>query len=356
MATIAIPNQAQPAQPMTMPVVPPDLSRPLINEPAQANPPAPTDALGPLQHLVGTWTNQNLAGTNRGGPDSPYSYNLMILPQVDPSSPEGYILKSMPYYEEITFAAIHGTAPNRGGLGTQVSNTLFYEQRIYIAAGPAKDQLVHAENGSWLFLSDRQQYVGPYGDTPIPNSSPPTQQYNLIKQMSVPHGNSILASGTFTAPIAGPPVIAPPLQVLPVGIGTAPYTTKGDGNLDPAFTLNPNLPLTTAVGINVPTNYIELNVDTFNGGIPPTNIGFEQQHAKVTRYSATYWLEAFGGDYTQLQYTQTILMAIPIAVPPGSGLLTLVSFPHITTNTLTKVTGAAPGADLAMIRAEQIGA
>lgn len=134
-----------------------------------------------------------------GGTETPYSYNVMPLPQVDPSSQEGYILKNFSYYEELIFSAIHGTAPNRSGSGTQVANTLFYEQRVYFADGPNKDALVHAENGSWLYLTDRKQFVGPYGTAADPeqNSVPPTQPYNIIKQMSVPHGNSVLAAGTY---------------------------------------------------------------------------------------------------------------------------------------------------------------
>ena len=76
----------------------PDLSKPLINEPAQASPGLPTSSLGPLEHLVGTWTNQNLPNQNSGNTSSPYSYNVMALPQMDPSAtPTGYILKNFSY-------------------------------------------------------------------------------------------------------------------------------------------------------------------------------------------------------------------------------------------------------------------
>lgn len=356
MATVPAPTPTHPltAQP-GQPIVPPELTQPLIYEPTQANPAAPPmpGANGPLQYLVGTWTNQNLPGTDAGGPQSPYSYNLMILPEISPESPYGYILKSFPYYEEITFSAIHGNAPNRGGLGMQVANTLFYEQRIYVALGPARDSLIHAENGSWLFLSDSQQPLGPYGDgngpdlgnQVVPGSTPPTQPFSLVKQMSVPHGNSILASGSFTGPQSGAPIIPAPPQVLPVGgINVDTYSTPSVGNFIPANALNPNLPLANAVAAAPPTQFIRFDVDTMNGGYPVTNIGYEQQHAKVTRYYQTLWLEAFGGtgDFTQLQYSQTIMMQIPIA---GLGIVT---FPHITTNTLTRVAGAAlrPGADV----------
>lgn len=317
---------------------PPDLSKPLINEPAQSNPPANTN-LGPLAQLVGTWTNQNIQGTDKGGPANPYSYNLMVLPQVDPSSPTGYILKNFSYYEEITFSVIHGTAPNRGGVGTQVANTLFYEQRVYFADGPAKDSLVHAENGSWLYLTDTTQLLGPYGDgngpnvgtETVQNSVAPTQEFNIVKQLSVPHGNSILAAGKYAEQSGSPSISAPPM-VLPSGVNTDQYSQESVGNLNPAFTQNPNQPLIDAINVANASKYIQFYVDSKDGSHEVTNIGFEQQHAKVTRYYATYWLEAFAGssDYTQLQYSQTILMDIPIA---GVGT---VSFPHITANTLTK--------------------
>lgn len=319
---------------------PPDLNTPLIHEPAQVSPGTTPSALGPLEGLLGTWTNQNIHGSKHGGPQSPYSYNVMPLPQTDPSSPYGYILKNFSYYEEITFSQIHGDAPNRGGSGTQVANTIFYEQRIYFADGPNKDALVHAENGSWLFLSDRQQLLGPYGDgngpgvgkTYIPNSRPPSQAFNIVKQMSVPHGNSILATGC-AGQYRGSPDICPAPVVLPQGINVDQYAVESVGNLNPEFTLNPNLPLHNAISAYPASSYIQINVDSNNGGHPVTNIGFEQQHARVTRYYAGYWLEAFNGssDFTQLQYSQVILMAIPIACH-GT-----VIFPHVTTNTLTKV-------------------
>jgi hypothetical protein len=350
------------------PTVPPTLPASLINEPAQANPMASTTVTGPLQYLIGTWTNQPLAGSGSGGPYDPYSYNLMILPQVDPSSPAGYILKSMPYYEEITFTAVHGSAANRGGLGTQVSYAILYEQRVYISAGPAKDMLVHFENGIWGYLDDQQQLLGPYGDGEGPNlgneviaaSKPPTQEYPLFKQISVPHGNSVLACGRFAsgdgAPAIGMPQQvtpfitdqAPPFapnQPLPAGFDLCAYGTQSVGNPIPDFTLNPNLPLSNALaaaGANKVANYIEISVDSTNGGGGLTNIGFEQQHCDVLQYSATYWLEMLQGssEYTQLQYSQTIMMQIPITLEGGDGP-TNVIFPHITTNTLTRVQSSA---------------
>lgn len=311
----------------------PDLSKPLVVEPEQTNPPAPTTDLGPLEHLVGTWTNSVLADDGL-----PYSFNLMPLPQNDPATPDGYILKNFAYYEEITFSAIHGNAPNRGGSGTQVANTLFYEQRVYFAEGPDKDKLVHAENGSFLYLTDTKQILGPYaGQGDVYNSTAPTQPFDIVKQISVPHGNSILAVGTYSETQTAPSIPSSE-NVLPIGVGTEAYHTVSVGNPNPAYTLDPSAPLKAALNEEGKycydaTSHILLQVSSNSGGGMVSNIGFEQDHADVTTYHATYWLEAFNGsdDYTQLQYTQTILMDIPI---PGKGT---ISFPHITTNTLTKV-------------------
>lgn len=53
---------------------PPNLDQPIINEPEQAIPPAPSGALGSLEHLVGTWTNQNIHNSDKGDMASPCSY------------------------------------------------------------------------------------------------------------------------------------------------------------------------------------------------------------------------------------------------------------------------------------------
>ncbi|WP_346836685.1 heme-binding protein [Microbulbifer sp. SAOS-129_SWC] len=325
-----------------------DLSQPLVSDPAQMSPEVPTAALGPLQHLIGTWTNQNQPDSDSGGPDSPYSYNVMPLPQMDPSSPSGYILKNFRYYEELTFTAIHGNAPNRGGKGQQVAYTLFYEQRVYFAEGPNKDALVHAENGSLLYLVDTEQPLGPYGngdnpglgDMAVQGSTPPTQKYNLVKQVSVPHGNSILALGNYSDTGNngnGVPDI-PAVSPLPTGVDTEQYETQDPvSNPHPALTKDPNLALKNALGTRPCTKYIALSMcgDNSSDRGAVTNIGFEQEHANVTQYDCTYWLEAFDNspNFTQLQYSQSITMAMPI-----NGKT--ISFPHITTNTLTKVSGS----------------
>ena len=55
-----------------------------------------------------------------------------------------------------------------------------------------------------LFLTDEKQVLAygngdqpGLGDLTVQNSVPPTQQFNIVKQVSVPHGNSILAPGRY---------------------------------------------------------------------------------------------------------------------------------------------------------------
>lgn len=327
--------------PTTLPVFPDTL----INEPIQKSPAPNIDGLGPLAHLIGTWTNQNLGDTDTGGTTSPYSYNIMPLPTKSTSTPAGYILKNFKYYEEITFSPINGMAPNRGGDYNQNANVLFYEQRIYFADGPGKDQLVHAENGSWLFLVTGPQSEKPYASQPIVSHVGPIPPQpltsNIVKQISVPHGNSILALGGVQGnpkPVdsyisVGPIKIDNYTDAIPKNIDISPYKLEGPGNLFPELNNNPNAPLQDGIAKNPCTEFIQWGVDTNNkealGSV--TNIPFEKEKANVTSYQANYWLQNFqsGGEFTQLSYNQTIWMDIPIH---GE----IVSFPHVTCNTLTK--------------------
>lgn len=299
--------------------------------------------------LIGTWTNQVLpnAGNGEGGTSNPLSYCVMPLPQ----SPPDYILKNFTYYETIKFdgnhdVALPATAPNRGNTSLQVPTALFYEQQVYFAEGPGTGAIVHVENGSWLNLETGKKLAGPYpppnippatgsGIDLIPNQQPPN--LTIAKQMSVPHGNSILAVGNFTDPQNGGPTIpdSPSVLPTPAGLDTTPYTTQLDQeddyqNPQPDLTANPNKPLQTAVGLIRPNKYIHWNVSTGTHG-HTVNIPFEEREANVTRYTASYWLLSTdgGSSYLYLAYNQNIVMELTIG---GKHY----SFPHVTTNVVTK--------------------
>lgn len=347
--------------------------------------------------LIGTWTNHDdvlLEG-------KPLSYNVMPLPQFEPqpsrpASPNakygGFILKNFPFKETVRFngssgrgdppaeqdpeaLAVVAGAPNRGGTYTQISRALFYEQQIRLAEGPENGKIAHVENGAWLHLGSQEQKAGPYGSSPGSSSGPTLRQppyLTIAKQISVPHGNSVLAlgrvdlndQGKFDANLEGaeantilsgapsiPDAFVP--YPSPADIATDPYfdpystELEGQGdfeNPDPASTLNPNLPLQRAIGIIKPTAYMHWHVTTepiVGGQGLVTNIPFEQSKADVIDYWADYWLLANDANheaFLYLLYNQTALMRMKISTDGGATEQPYV-FPHVTCNAVKKVSG-----------------
>jgi len=326
------------------------------------------------KELVGNWMNmpfgQDEDGMEVGGEDNPLSYNIMPLPET--SDPDGYILKNFKYSERIKFnndnvndtLAIAAEAPNRGGLVSQNARALFYEQQVKFAEGPAKGKVVHVENGAWLWFPRFVQQDGPYpGDIDKMAVSDALSQpgdVSVAKLISIPHGNSILALGSFDtvtddggarkAWIDAPPVIpdAPfPYPTPAVPVGPPPnlasnlnvdyrYTTESSNmdnyqNPHPDLTQMPNWPLQQAVAIIQPDAYMHWHVTTEplpNGKGHVMNIPFEHSVADVTEYWAEYWLLG-KDDNRYLAYTQTILMVLTVKDKK-------YVFPHVTCNTLTK--------------------
>lgn len=336
------------------------------------------------QELIGHWENQPFGKSGKGkpvgGPDNPLSYNIMPLPQE--SDPDGYILKNFKYYERLRFnndddkhtLAIAATAPNRGGLVTQNARAVFYEQQVRFAEGPAHNQVVHVENGTWLSLPRFVQLDGPYPpqtETPVlPSLNQPTEIF-IAKQIAVPHGNSVLALGSFDTkaavkgdpPCGQNPVIpgSPdipdgplpyPMPAMPVANPKPPpklisclnidqrYTTKKSNPKDfqnphPDLTQCPNKPLQEAVAIINPDSYMHWHVTTrplTDGKGHVTNIPFEQRVSDVTDYWADYWL-LFKGKKKYLAYTQTMTMTLMIKTKMRP-VPEKFSFPHVTCNTV----------------------
>jgi hypothetical protein len=303
----------------------PNITSPLVRAPEQT---VNNDSLGALKWFLGTWNSPK--GEDATG------YNVMSLPQS--GAPNGYILKNMPYYEEITFAAIAGGVTNRGGDFAQNNNTLFYEQRVFIANNPApagvpsvQDTLVHAENGSWLYRTFGQQLVGAYGPDKLPLPSPtpvePTaKQY--VKQASIPHGNSLLLVGD-AVELQGAPVIpATTRDVLPF---TDPAV------IDPNTKLTEQLQALQSQGITV-IKYIKIEVSNNVAGGGISNVLFEHNHADVDCFDTTWYIEFLSNGTIQIQYHQFIWMKLLI-----NGQL--VRFLHSDANTLLPVSGQVASAD-----------
>jgi hypothetical protein len=338
------------------------------------------------QYLVGTWSNMALPGgkDGLGGASNPLSYNVMPLPQqaaptTDPWPYPGYILKNFKYYETIHFndsgqttVPIPATAPNRGGGINQIAHALFYDQKVLFAPSPVPNVAntpVHVENGTWITVKTVPQLPGPY---PVPSdptdpSLPewpgiPRQPLEVMvaKQISVPHGNSVLALGSvdmlkgdsvISAVPPNPLIIpgSPPPYPQPHQIETNRFnrlldTASDYENPDVELTQNPNGVLQQAVDLIKPDKYIHWRVTTealAQGKGSVTNIPFEQRRARVTEYFADYWLLHKAGDKTKdgadafnyLSYTQTMLMEMKIG--PAFDERTFL-FPHVTCNTVTR--------------------
>jgi hypothetical protein len=331
------------------------------------------------QQLIGRWTNQNFGtdshGNPVGGQQNPLSYNIMPLPET--ADPDGYILKNFKYYEMLNFndtIAVAAEAPNRGGLVSQNCRALFYEQQVLFAEGPKINNIVHVENGLWLWLPIFVQQLGPYpaniDQEAVLDSLNQPADVTIAKQISIPHGNAILALGSFdTVPhaggtgvcrtnpmISGSPVIpdAPfpyPVPAIAVTNSLPPPSLKSNLNVDeryttvrntmadyenphPDLTQCPNKPIQRAVEIIKPDAFMHWRVTAKplqHGTGIVTNIPFEQRVSNVTVYFADYWMlfKTVAGTRTKyLAYTQTILMNIRVK---GE----IYSFPHVTCNTLT---------------------
>jgi hypothetical protein len=314
------------------------------------------------QQLIGTWNNQNLPGTKKGGPEYPHSYNVMPLPQKSPQNnwSLGYILKNFTYYETIVFKGPDDVvkpvaAPNRSDTFQQTPHVVFYDQQIHYAEGPFKDHVVHEENGAWLYLKTEPQQIGPY---PYPMDNPALEPGDVdsqpwltshCKQISVPHGVSVQALG-YVVEKTGQPTFpdSPPVLPTPEGLITIPYPYQtvlvDDGNYQnpqPFQTFDIFLPLRVAVAEldkagHTVTDYIVCDVGDQEGSAV-MNIPFEQRKAETTGYAAVYWLLSLDGGttYDILAYAQVIKLKIEI-----DG--TLYDFPHLTSNVLTKVKDVTP--------------
>lgn len=298
--------------------------------------------LGPIIHLVGNWTSI---------PEGTYAYNVMPLPE--DSHEDLFILKNFAYSEEMTFAKIPGTAPNRGGGFTQVANTLFYEQRVYFSPGGivpanAEHTLVHAENGSWLYLNITNQQEGAFPDkdspnVPLPDGVPalPVQpaQKEICKQMSVPHGNSILAVGSVETGKGKPTIkqvnTIPMYNGAPYGVSQYGASKIVDG-VETNPNINPNIKLVdylNSAGVTV-TDYIHYHVNAPESEI--TNISFETKHAKVSAYDQDIWILNPSSAQPIMMYSQNITLDLDL-VSSASTESIVVRFPHITCNVLTSV-------------------
>jgi hypothetical protein len=277
------------------------------------------DSLGPLTDLAGTWI-----GTG---------FNLISLPDFDPkppsTGPKPFRVKLNSTVEILEFTPIGAEVPNRGS-DNQLDIDIFglrYLQRI---ADKVTNQPLHIEPGFWLN---------------VPPTTVPAAPATVVRQGTIPHGNSLLALGTSLTVPTGPqidPVDSTPTKnpntPPPLGPGyLAPFVNPP---LPPGFKLpfvkNLNLALQEAIEGQKIIETVVLIISTgARAGAPQDQVGgilnipFDIKNANATKLDAVFWIETVeqsdGSTFMQLQYTQTVILNF-----------LEIDWPHISVATLIK--------------------
>ena len=241
--------------------------------------------LGLLSELEGNWS-----GTG---------FNLIAVPGKQVGLDFRLLLNATT--ESLSFSAIGGVVPNRGSLQGDIGIFgLTYLQRVNDAV---THEGIHIEPGIWLN---------------VPATTEPPAPASIVRQSTIPHGDSLLAQGQGLNVAGGPHIL--PISSAPTGPG---LKTKLPGYLDPyshsnlppnikqSYVANPNQMLQDAIAGQNIVNTVVLQVASIPvGGI--VNIPFVNANANATKLSATFWIETVqrpdGTQFLQLQYTQTVIL------------------------------------------------
>ena len=293
--------------------------------------------LGPLKHLPGTW--QNLPSLPGRG------WNMIALPFAKSDSRLNYRLLLNQYNEELKFTLVDKGVPNRGisrnGSTTnsdQVVVTLDYEQMITqiaaddfpkseLAGGPKL--AIHHEPGLWLHMTNET-----------------TNDLDIARLASIPHGNSALALGASEESDGAPQI--PTINGLPIGVPQdldngylSPYKHFHENPFKNLFDpVEPNKLLEGAnEGIDiVRTTKLEVDTTVESGGI--RNIPFVVKQANAASMKSTFWIQelaetdASGKPKLRLQYSQVVILDF---FPRFDGAPGLIRWPHVSINTMEKV-------------------
>lgn len=296
--------------------------------------------LGPLQLLPGKWES------NGSG------WNMIALPF---ARAEGsflnYRLLLNQYNEELNFTLVDKAVPNRGVNEDQSVQTdqfivtLDYQQVIHQVAVEDRPQsqvagapgiAIHHEPGLFLNMTNE-----------IPDG------FDIARLGTIPHGDAVLALGTSSVETGA--VDIPSVNGLPIGVSQnldnpylEPYRHFHDspfvGNVGPGFPgfdpVEPHLLLALANGglAVARTTVLDLDTTLATGGIK--NIPFIVKQANAVSMKSTFWIQELeevdneGSPKLRLQYLQVVILDF---FPRVDGLPGLIGWPHVSINTLEKV-------------------
>ena len=298
--------------------------------------------LGPLAGFPGTW-----AGPGFNLIEVP---NRNQVPNVEPPADKFKLILNNTH-ETLTISAIPGAIINRGNVQGDIEYlSLHYLQQVVDVNIPPQDgNGIHLETGLLLNL---------------PANANPAAGPAVARLGSIPHGDSLLALGSFTPTLQnqGPdfnfnrpdPTPFTVVDGKRVNITDAAYLALLENPvkvpvgiprgavMDPTFILEEaikDMKITEMTVIFLDANPIEgvsnPNALTQAGGI--TNIPFVTKNANATTFSGIFWLmTATKPDNTTvqlLQYIQTVILDFPVS--GGQPVQTLdVKWPHISLATL----------------------
>lgn len=241
--------------------------------------------LGLLADLAGTWSG---AG-----------FNLIALPNKQHNKSFHLMLNATT--ETIQFNSIGGAIPNRGSLQGDINMFgLTYLQRVNDAQ---THEGIHIEPGIWLN---------------VPATTAPAAPASIVRQSTIPHGDSLLAQGTAFSVPGGPQI--DPVSSTPTGPGPdlklldylQQYTTPTlPPGMKKEYVANMNQALLDDIAQQNIVKTVVLIVKSLPvGGI--VNIPFITANANATRMESIFWIETVqrpdGSQFLQLQYTQTVIL------------------------------------------------
>ncbi|WP_198575864.1 heme-binding protein [Caulobacter hibisci] len=319
--------------------------------------------LGPLALLPGIWANLRDPQKPDEGPLNGRGWNMIALPfATAPGEGFNYRLLMNQYNERLVITTKDTGVPNRGiqpnppvAPTTETDQALValdYEQGVvHIAtadfpASPLKQPVpsaIHHEPGLFLFMKNQT-------DGPI----------DIARLGTIPHGDSILALGDSEPPTPGAPVI-PPFSGLPIGVGNpdpetsrylAPYKHFIDNPFENLFRPDQTHALLVAslgaLGPIKQTTTLRFSTKISTAGI--INIPFVVDQANPTEMESTFWimeLEELGSDGLPrliMMYHQVVMLDFFKRTDNVRGL---IKWPHVSINTMERISAEPPPAPLA---------
>ena len=285
--------------------------------------------LGPLTEFPGTW-----AGTG---------FNLISRPDFQDNQP--FFLEINGTLENLAFTLIGGDIPNRGSFQKDAFlHGVTYLQQV---ADCVTHGALHIEPGLWIHIP--------------PTTVPSVTESTVVRQGTIPHGDSLLAQSTLIDTVATGPTINPVFSVpftdtvIP-GLNakaTNPITnvtylaqftnrTLSACCLPSGLALNdvvadPTTVLRAAIQGQTITNTVVIVISTaaIQGSTGILNIPFVVKNANALQMDAIFWIETVqptsGDPFLQLQYVQRVILDFP-PTPTAN----IIHWPHISVATLVK--------------------